>query len=70
MQHPRLYARSESLRNGAEEAVRDCRKLLRVIEQAMETRSTCVDSDCSGEHLEMIINPTPVDSLSLEGATS
>jgi tetratricopeptide (TPR) repeat protein len=49
---------------GAEEAARDCRELLRVIEQAMETRST------RGKHLEAIIRPIPIDSPSLEGATS
>jgi hypothetical protein len=32
-----------------------------MIEQAMETRSTCADSDSSGEHLEMIIRPTSID---------
>jgi hypothetical protein len=33
-----------------------------MIEQAMETRPTCADSDSSGEHLETIIRPTPIDS--------
>jgi tetratricopeptide (TPR) repeat protein len=41
-----------------------CRQILWIIGQAMETRSTCTDSDSSGEHLETIICPTPVDSLS------
>jgi tetratricopeptide (TPR) repeat protein len=64
-------ARSEVLcalrvyeRLGAVEDVRGCRELLWVIEQAMETRSTRADSGSSGEHLQIIIHPTPVDSHS------
>jgi tetratricopeptide (TPR) repeat protein len=49
---------------GAVEDVRCCRELFRVIEQVMETWSTRADSDPSGELLETIIHPTPVDSHS------
>jgi tetratricopeptide (TPR) repeat protein len=70
-------ARSEALcalgvyeRLGAVEDVRGCRGILQLIEQAMEARSTCADSVSGGEHLEMIIHPTTLDSPSLAGATS
>jgi tetratricopeptide (TPR) repeat protein len=70
-------ARSEVLcalgvfeRLGAVKYVGDCRELLRMIEQAMETRSRCAHSDSGGEHLETIIRPTSIDSSSLAGATS
>jgi tetratricopeptide (TPR) repeat protein len=68
-QHRLDEAKSEALRAleiyeklGAAQSAGNCRGILRKIEQAIETRSTCVDSDRSGEHLEMITCTTLVDS--------
>jgi tetratricopeptide (TPR) repeat protein len=70
-------ARSEALcalgvyeKLGVAEDARNCREFLRLVEQAMEARSTCAVSDSSGEHLETIMCSTPVDPPSLEGAVS
>jgi tetratricopeptide (TPR) repeat protein len=68
-QHRLDEAKSEALRaleiyekHGAAGDAGICRGILRKIEQAIETRSTCVDSDRGGKHLEMITCPTLVDS--------